>query len=279
MRTLSLTKTAEILHLAQSTVSHRLKKLEDDIGIQLIERKRGQKFIRLTPKGQEFISIAERLSMLRQETHALKSTDPQLSLSIGSVDSLNTTILISLYQRLIAHTPKCRLKIITKTSPEIYEMIEKHEIDVGFVLREINSSNVIISPVFSDPMIVISGAFNKMSKKTIHPYDLDPKNEIFFYWGPTYLNWHNRWWDPQRSSQLEVDTIYLIRATLLENPHYWSIVPKSMLRSFPLMNKFTVLELSDAPPNRVCYQIMHRYPYYDTTEKIELVNKYLKDII
>jgi len=278
-RTLSITKTAEILHLAQSTVSHRLKALENDIGFILVERKRGQKQIRLTQKGQEFISIAHRWNTLIEETHSLKSASPQLSLSIASVDSLNTTVLLPLYQKLINHTPKCRLKILTKTSPEIYELVEKREIDIGFVLREINSSNIIIEPILSEQMVVLRTVGDKNYKTVVHPSELDPLYEVFFNWSPTYLIWHNRWWEPLLSRQLEVDTIYLIIAAMLQDQRHWAVVPKSILRSFAETKIFVISELSDPPPNRVCYKILHRYPHSRDAQKEELINQYLNAIL
>lgn len=279
VRTLNLTKTAELLHLSQSTVSRRLTILENSIGIKLFERKRGQKKIRLTPKGHEFISIAQRWSTLWQEIHSLKASDPQISLAIGSVDSLNTTLLYSLYQKLINHTPKCKLKILTKTSPEIYELVEKREIDIGFVLREINSSNIISDPVFHEPMVVISLSEKKNQGAKIHPSDLDPRYEIFFNWSPTYMIWHNHWWDPHISCKLEVDTTSLIVENLRDNPNYWAIVPKSTVRSVSPGGDFHMFELTDAPPNRVCYKIVHRYPYSNILQKIELVDSYLKVVL
>jgi DNA-binding transcriptional LysR family regulator len=39
----SLTKAAEILHLSQSSVSHRLKNLEQELDLILIERGKGLK--------------------------------------------------------------------------------------------------------------------------------------------------------------------------------------------------------------------------------------------
>lgn len=279
VRTLNLTKTAELLNLTQSTVSRRLKILEKDVGITLFERKRGQKKMRLTSKGQEFVSIAQRWSTLWQEMHTLQTADPKISLSIGSVDSLNTTLLPSLYEKLIHHKPICKLKILTSTSPEIYELVEKREIDIGFVLREINSSNIISDRIFSEPMVVIRIAEKKKNKEMIHPSDLDPHYEVFLNWGPSYMIWHNYWWDPHISCHLEVDTTSLIKQILLEKPKHWSIVPMSMVRSVSLTDRIHMFELTDAPPNRVCYKITHRYPHTNTLQKIELIDRYLKVIL
>ena len=49
----SLTKTAEIVHLTPSAVSHSLRKLEERLGMQLVVRNRDG--LRLTQYGQELI--------------------------------------------------------------------------------------------------------------------------------------------------------------------------------------------------------------------------------
>ncbi len=275
VRTYNLSKTAEQLHLSQSTISRRLAVLENNIGIKLFERKRGQKKIKITPKGQQFIFIAQRWSTLWQEIYSLKTTDPHLSLSIGSVDSLNTTFLLPLYQKLIKHSPKCKMKILTSTSPELYELLEKHEIDIGFVLREMNFNNIISEEVFNEPMVVISKTKFAVSEEKIHPSQLDPHNEILLNWSPTYMIWHNYWWDPYISGRIEVDTTSIIVEILKENPNHWSIVPKSVAHHTLLSHNQYMFELTDPPPDRVCYKITHRYPNNIVIQKTKLISDYL----
>lgn len=277
-RTRSFTKAAELLHMTQPTLSNRLKTLENIIGFTLFQRRKGQKIIRLTPKGEEFLSIAQRWSVLWQEAQALKQHEPQSSLSVGSVDSLNTTILPSLYHKLANHKPKMNLKIVTRTSLELYELIERREVDVGFVLREVNSANVIIEPIFSEPMLAIRHADNVRNNDLINPSRLDRKHEVFFNWSPAFMSWHNRWWDPNELVHVEVDTISLIIAHL-DNPQKWGIIPLSMARSNILPDTFVFTEFTDPPPERVCYKIMHRYPHAINTQSLEILNKYLPVIM
>ncbi len=278
VRTYNLSKAAEQLHLSQSTISRRLTVLENNIGIKLFERKRGQKKIKVTPKGQQFVFIAQRWSTLWHEIHSLKNIAPHLSLSIGSVDSLNTTFLLPFYQKLIKHTPKTKLKIITSTSPELYKLVEKHEIDVGFVLREISSKSIISEQTFSEPMVVITMSNYQNKGMGLHPSDLEPHFEILLNWSPTYMIWHNYWWDPYISGRIEVDTTSLIVESLINNPKLWSIVPKSVALHALHSHSLNLYELTDPPPERTCYKITHRYPNNIVMQKIELINSYLKEI-
>ena len=54
----SITAAAKELFISQTTATHRLKSLENELGTTLIYRKRGQRGVELTPKGEAFIPIA-----------------------------------------------------------------------------------------------------------------------------------------------------------------------------------------------------------------------------
>ncbi len=277
-QTRSFTKTAELLHLSQPAISHRLKSLETALGFTLFERRKGQKKICLTAKGEAFISLAQRWHALWQEAQVLQQQELPSSLSIGAVDSLNTTWLPSLHRCLARHLPKIQLKVTTKTSLELYELVERQELDLAFVLREVNSGNIISEPVFSEPMVAICHQSAAANTSLIKPTDLLAQHEIFLNWGPSFMVWHNRWWDPRAPRHIEVDIVSLM-ADQLVNPEHWAIVPKSFARSHSLPPGFTMLEFTDAPPLRVCYKISHRYPQAKSRQALELVNQYLPTLL
>ena len=147
----SLTKAAEILHLSQSSVSHRLKNLEQELDLILVERGKGLKTITLTPAGEDFILVAEKWIQLLLETQSLKSRT-RLSLSIGAVDSVNTYLLPNLYHQIICQRPTMRLHIYTQNSTELYDLIEQRRIDIALVLHERIIKNIEVSPFFAEPM-------------------------------------------------------------------------------------------------------------------------------
>lgn len=55
----SITKTAEKLNYTQSAISHIIKNLEDEIGVQLIIRSKYG--IHLTPQGEDLLPIARQI--------------------------------------------------------------------------------------------------------------------------------------------------------------------------------------------------------------------------
>ena len=64
----NITLAAQKMYASQSTVSHRLQMLEEEVGVPLFIRRKGRRVAELTPGGEEFIPIAERWMSLFRDT-------------------------------------------------------------------------------------------------------------------------------------------------------------------------------------------------------------------
>ena len=63
----NITKSADILFVSQATVSHRIKQLEEKLGVQLILRNKGSKQTNLTIAGKNFLPLAQSWLRLNDE--------------------------------------------------------------------------------------------------------------------------------------------------------------------------------------------------------------------
>ena len=142
VNTKSITKTADILFLSQPTVSHRLKSLEKELGFPLIVRKKGFKNVELTSKGSEFVSIAERYISLWKETQVLAQDRDSTLLSIGCTDSLNIALFAGFYRQMEASGCPIDLDIHTHQSSELYSILDRHDIDIGFIRAHLSGTPV-----------------------------------------------------------------------------------------------------------------------------------------
>lgn len=279
VRTQSLSRAAEKLHLAQSSVSHRLKTLEEMMGAILIDRGKGIKEIRLTPMGTEFLQLAERWNSLWLETQILKSQGPKLSLSFGAVHSLNTYVFPPLFSALTQHQSPVILSIHTLHSIPLYDEVEKGQINVGFALREQNLPGVNVERFLTVPMVVLRmGKPSDCNSKLITPSELDPNYELYIPWGPLFQIWHDRWWNPLSLSRIKLESAQLI-FTLLQHPLQWSIVPLWIAKSALKEGNFSYYQLSDPPPDIVCYKLTHKYPKPSTLQSLAILDHYLNLLI
>jgi DNA-binding transcriptional LysR family regulator len=255
----SISKAAETLYLTQSTVSFQLKTLEDELGVMLIERGKGLRQINLTAKGQEFISIAERFVQVWNEAHALQYENTT-SLTITSVDSINIYTLVSFYQQLLQGIPPVRLKIFTYNTPEIFERVDNHLADIGFVLSRRRYTNIIMRPILQEKMFYVQAKKRpeKEAITAIHPANMDFRKETLFDWGPEFRQLHNNWCNPNIHPNMQVDTITMLMYFLKDD--HWTILPEKVIATLQKKYPLFSCPIEEGPPDRVCYKLVHRFP-------------------
>lgn len=252
----NLTKAAESLHMSQSAVSQQLKLLEEELGVQLIMRSKGQRTVALTSYGEAFIPMAEGWVRLLQQTESLRQNAP-LNLTVGSVDSLNLSILPAVFQRSLQLQPSMNLQVCTGQSNQLYQLAENREIDLGLVSYQAALPHVIVSPIFAQKMCVVRNCESSSSCVNT-PSALPAGKEIRLNWGSSYLAWHNRWWNPDIHPHVVTDSMILLRQ-FLQTPGCWAVVPAID----HLEQQFPTLEIcdfgADNPPDRPLYLIMPDY--------------------
>lgn len=274
VREKNITSAAAKLHVAQSTISQRLKILEQETGLILLERGKGVKHIRLTPAGEEFCKLAEQWSLLWQQSLVLKSQGPRLALSIGAVDSINSYLLLDAFRSISKHTPPVQLTIKSIHSWDQYAAIDNRQIDIGFSLQQMINPNVHVTKVFSSPMVVLYPiASSGQQIPTISPPELDPQNEVSVLWGPEFKIWHDRWWHHQGPSH--ITSYYVNLALAILSPPQWVILPFHIAQSFLNRGNYWIYKLTDPPPDYACYKLTHKRPTTLTAQAIHIFNTYL----
>lgn len=260
VKTRNITKTAEGLFVSQPTVSHRLKLLEEELDVPLLIRKKGYKKVELTPKGEEFIPIAQRWLSLMKETMLLKNAGEELYLSVASTDTLNSCIFKDLYRSILRDTRiNMKLNISTHYSYEIYELLEKRTVDVGFVYHHLHYKNIISEPVLREKMYVVQEWDSAIRKNQINIDELDPEKEVTFLWETNYQIWHEQMVSKGRRNSLEVD-IYSLFSEFLKDKGRWAIAPVTVVNRLQNEQKVFVSEIANRkkPPERITYIVRHK---------------------
>ncbi|HJW43774.1 MAG TPA: LysR family transcriptional regulator [Geothrix sp.] len=133
--TLNVTRAAERLHLAQSSVTEQVQALEQDLGTALFDRS-GRK-LALTPAGVRLLAYAQELLDLAAEARnaVAKSTRAMGgTLRLGTLETLasgRVPALLAAYSR--AH-PGVKLVLGTGNSRELRERVKGRAVDAAFVL-------------------------------------------------------------------------------------------------------------------------------------------------
>lgn len=96
----NISKTAQVLYISQAAVSHRLKKLEEHVGEELIIRNKGAKHTHLTAAGTRFLPLAQNWLRLDQDLENFQHRPQTLELTIGTVNSVNNYLFSAFYNQL-----------------------------------------------------------------------------------------------------------------------------------------------------------------------------------
>ncbi|WP_370208942.1 LysR family transcriptional regulator [Pararhodobacter marinus] len=124
-------RAAELCHVTQPTLSSAIKSLEQQLGVQLVQR--GARFIGLTPEGERVLARAKTIVA---EARALKSDVAVAREGLSGTLRLGVipTALASVHdltQPFLAQHPGVRLQILSLNSHEILERLAEFEIDAG----------------------------------------------------------------------------------------------------------------------------------------------------
>jgi DNA-binding transcriptional LysR family regulator len=133
---LNFSQTAGELGYSQSAVTVQIKQLEEELGIQLFERI-GKRVI-LTEHGKRLIPYA---ADVLQTIQAAKidvsgSIEPAGTLRVGVIESLSTSILPAILIEYQKRCPLVQTSIVTGLNTDMFEMVQKNEIDIAYFLDE-----------------------------------------------------------------------------------------------------------------------------------------------
>lgn len=255
----NISKAAEQLFLSQSTVSHRLFMLEKEIGRPLFERKKGHKDIVLTPWGEDLIPLASQWCDLHRKILDIQKRDEMLELSVGCVHSVNNYVFLPFFVQLHEVYPTLRFSFSTHHSWEIYNMLNEHKLDVGFVNNFIHYSNLDTVPVFKEQFYLIhNDPTLPKNGQSIRADQLDPSKEIFHTWSPKYQAWRESYMNTNMRPMVTINSPYMLESFLL-HPGAWSIVPQSIAKKFQERTLFNVCTLDSPPPEKVCYMSVYKH--------------------
>tara|TARA_Y100001934_G_C12241233_1_gene720402 strand:- start:216 stop:1154 length:939 start_codon:yes stop_codon:yes gene_type:complete len=127
----SFTRAAESLFVSQPALSQQIKQLEDQIGVQLLDR--SGRNVHLTDAGELYVRHVERA--LAEINAASEALDDLSDLSRGSVSLALTPITdyltVSLIQEFVSQHPNISVYIKEMTQHQVEEAVLQDNVNVG----------------------------------------------------------------------------------------------------------------------------------------------------
>lgn len=152
----SFTQAADHLHMTQPTVSQQLARLEQFIGVPLIDR--DTRNLRLTAAGEVLLEHAEHLLMLADralEAARAAAGIADRTLRIGVGHTLATYLLPGVLSRYWALYPADVVRITVANTAELLDMLAADAIDLAMVGSPAEHPDVMTVPFMKDKLVVI----------------------------------------------------------------------------------------------------------------------------
>lgn len=277
-KTQNITRTAEILYVSQSTVSHRLQLLEEELGHSLVFRGRGKRTASLTEHGTSFLPIAEKWLSLWHETELFRSEAPRRHLRLGCVNSLSVCLLSKFFISFSSQNPNIHLSIQILSSEEIYSRMNEGRLDIGIVLSRLPFQSLQIRPLLSEKMHCVCSGNLYPDRHKIDTSSLDTSKEILLDWGVEFMLWHDfrfpSIWEPR----FQVNEITLV-SEAFQQASRWSIVPDTVANLFIKQGICRRITLKNPPPDRVSYVLTPAMAEPSTAELTTLFQQSLDSYI
>ena len=136
-------KAAELVHISQPAFSRRIEKLEEALGVRLLDR--NTRRVELTAVGREFArksrSLLDELDATLlgiQEVAATRMGE----VTVACVPSAAFYFLPQVIQRYHAEYPNIRVKILDASANEVLSAVARGEADFGLNFMEIGRAHV-----------------------------------------------------------------------------------------------------------------------------------------
>jgi len=153
---LSFSEAARLLHLSQPTVSHHIKKLEQELGVDLFKRQGSS--IRLTDAGRLLVPWARKVvrnSIEMQEMMASLQEGIAGSLRIACSTTAGKYVLPHLAARFSLRHPMINVSILRCASESVVLNLLDGEASLGVTSFEIHDREVELQKFFEDSISVI----------------------------------------------------------------------------------------------------------------------------
>ena len=171
---------AEKLNTTQPAVSQRIALLEAELGVRLFDRE--PRRVVLTPKGNELLPYAERMTQLRADMlqAAREKKAMRGMVRLGVAETIVHTWLAQLIERMHAEYPALTLEIEVDTSPFLRERLVSHQLDIAFLLGPVSEPRMKNVALSSYPLAWVASPDLNMGPEPV-PLDVLARWPIITY--------------------------------------------------------------------------------------------------
>jgi LysR family hydrogen peroxide-inducible transcriptional activator len=159
-------KAAEACFVSQPTLSTQIRKLEEELGVSLVER--APRKVMLTPIGEDIAHRARHV--LRDIEHikdaARRSKDPETgNIRLGIFPTLAPYLLPHVIPVIRQRYPDLRMQLAEEKTENILNMLDQGRLDAGLLALPVTEPGMEIEILFDEPFVTAMPASHPLCDK------------------------------------------------------------------------------------------------------------------
>ncbi|NID17116.1 DNA-binding transcriptional regulator OxyR [Luteibacter yeojuensis] len=171
-------RAAEASFVSQPTLSTQIRKLEDELGVALVERT--PRKVLLTETGRE---IARRARAVLSQVDEIKSIaqrtrDPESgTIRLGIFPTLGPYLLPHVIPRLRERFPRLELLLREEKTEQVLHMLREGTLDAGILALPVHDDSLHTEFLFEEPfLLAVPGGHPLASRRKLRMEDLSEQN-------------------------------------------------------------------------------------------------------
>ena len=171
-------RAAESCFISQPSLSVAVKKLEDELGVHIFERRSQE--ISLTPVGETIVEQAQKVldEVRHLEELAIQGQDPLIGpLRVGVIFTISPYLTPGLVHQMLDLAPKMPLILTENYTSNLLDQLRNGQIDVAIMALPINEPGLMLAPLYDEDFVVAVPKDHAWAHESvIHKEDLREAN-------------------------------------------------------------------------------------------------------
>ncbi|MGH8865876.1 MAG: LysR substrate-binding domain-containing protein, partial [Burkholderiales bacterium] len=163
---LNFTRAAERVHVTQSTLSHQIRQLEDEVGQPLFDRI-GKRVV-MTEAGDSFLVYASRaLKEIDQALSELKTQNISMSgvVRIGATHTFNLGFIPECVAMFLSRNATVKVVIEELAADAIITRLDAEQLDFGVAYRPESRTDLRFEPLFNEELVLVVAHTHPLAKR------------------------------------------------------------------------------------------------------------------
>jgi LysR family cyn operon transcriptional activator len=162
----NFTRAAEALHVSQPTLSQQIRRLEDTLDVQLLDR--SGRTIQLTDAGAAYMRYAQRalqdLEAGKRAIHDVQELS-RGSLRLAMTPTFTAYLIGPLLEKYNSRYPNITLNILEMSQDRMEALLNDDALDVGIAFNDSHSPDIETQVLFGEALAMVVGKSHPYAKK------------------------------------------------------------------------------------------------------------------